>query len=168
MYYQFLIQQNARLLNNLSKILDKGAASADSRKFEMSVLLNDRIAPDMFPLIRQVQIACDTAKLGASRLSGKEAPKHEDNEQNLSDLHMRIQSTVDYLNTFKAEDFSEASDKKITQPRWEGKWLTGEDYLTHHVIPNISFHITAAYAILRKNGVDVGKKDYLGTLPFHS
>lgn len=166
MYYDILVSQNSKMLHNLSKILEKGEAHAQTKKFEMDVLLNDRLAPDMFNLIRQVQIACDTAKLGAARLAGKEAPKHEDTEKSLPELKSRIESVIGYLNSFKADDFKGAETRQITQPRWEGKWLTGHDYLVQHVIPNIGFHVTTAYAILRKNGVDVGKKDYLGEMPY--
>lgn len=166
MYHDILVSQNSKMLHNLSKILDKGQAYAEAKKFDVEVLLNDRLAPDMFNLTRQVQIACDTAKLGASRLSGVDAPKHDDTEKTLPELKARIESTIGYLQNLKREDFNGAEERKITQPRWEGKWLTGHNYLTQHVIPNMGFHVTTAYAILRKNGVDVGKKDYLGEMPY--
>lgn len=166
MYYDILVSQNSKMLHNLTKILDKGQAFAESKKVEMDVLLNDRLAPDMFNLIRQVQIACDTAKLGAARLSGKEAPKHDDTEKTLPELKARIESTIGYLNSLKADDFKGAAERQISQPRWEGKWLTGHDYLVQHVIPNMGFHVTTAYAILRTNGAEVGKKDYLGEMPY--
>jgi hypothetical protein len=166
MYFDILVSQNSKMLHNLSRILDKGATFAEAKKIEMEVLLNDRLAPDMFTLTRQVQISCDTAKLGAARLAGKEAPKHEDNEKTLPELKARIESTIGFLNSLKADDFKDAADRKITQPRWEGKWLTGHDYFIQHVIPNMGFHVTTAYAILRNNGVEVGKKDYLGEMPY--
>lgn len=146
--------------------MDKASIHATNKKFEMDVLLNARLAPDQFNFIRQVQIACDTAKLCAARLAGKEAPKHEDNEKTLLELKGRIESVIGYLKTFKPEDFNGAEDRKISQPRWEGKYLTGFEYVNHHALPNIYFHITTAYSILRHNGVDIGKKDYLGELPF--
>ena len=120
----------------------------------------------MFPLIRQIQIACDTTKLGAARLTGKEAPTHDDKEVTLAEIKTRIDSVVTYLKTFKPEDFKGAEERKISQPRWEGKWLTGTEYTLHHVLPNLYFHLTAAYAILRHNGVEIGKKDYLGDMPY--
>jgi hypothetical protein len=166
MLYDLIVPQFTKMLNNLNFILDKAALSAESRKFEVEVLLNSRLAPDQFNLIRQVQIACDTAKLGAARLAGKDAPVHEDTEKTLPELKARIESVVKYLGTFKPEDFQGAHERKISQPRWEGKYLTGSEYAVQHAVPNIYFHITTAYSILRKNGVDVGKKDYLGDMPF--
>ncbi len=166
MIYEVSIVQFSKMLKNLSAILDKGAQFADAKKFEVDVLLQSRLAPDQFNLIRQVQIACDTAKLGASRLTGKEAPSHEDKEKTLAELKTRIDDTIHYLSTFKPEDFNGAMERKVSTPRWEGKYLTGQEYFIHHMLPNIFFHITTAYSILRNNGVDVGKKDYIGELPF--
>lgn len=168
MFYQLSIVQMSKMLQNLQYILDKGAAFADSKKVDMSVLLNARLAPDQFNLIRQVQIACDTAKLGAARLSNKveSAPKHADDETTLVELKQRISDTQAYLASFSEADFANAPTQHISQPRWEGKYLTGEEFLMQHILPNIYFHITTAYAILRHNGVDVGKKDYLGAMPY--
>lgn len=166
MYFEAYTRQFPRALKNLVAILDKGAAFADSKKIEAEVLWNSRLAPDQFNLIRQVQIACDTAKLGASRMSGKEAPAFEDNEKTLADLKNRVNKTIAYLETLKEKDFEGAAERKITTPRWENKWLRGHDYFLEHVTPNIYFHVTTAYAILRHNGVDIGKKDYLGQLSF--
>lgn len=166
MLYEITIPQFTKMLNNLNKIIDKAAVNAESRKIDMTVLLNSRLAPDQFNFIRQIQIACDTAKLCASRLSGKEAPVHEDKEQTLAEVKARIESVVSYLATFKAEDFNGAEERKISQPRWEGKYLTGYEFALQHAIPNLYFHITTAYSILRHNGVDIGKKDYLGEMPY--
>jgi hypothetical protein len=166
MLYDVTVTQFTKMLNNLNHILDKGAMSAEARKFDVDVLLNARLAPDQFNLIRQVQIACDTAKLSASRLAGKEAPVHEDKEKTLPELKARIADVINYLATFKPEDFQGAHERKISQPRWEGKYLTGTEFAIQHAIPNIYFHVTTAYAILRNNGVDVGKKDYLGEMPY--
>ncbi len=166
MLYEVTIPQFAKMLLNLNMILDKAAKHAEAKKFEVEVLLNSRLAPDQFNLIRQIQIACDTAKLAASRLTGKDAPVHEDNEKTLSDLRARIQQTVSYLNNFTAKDFEGAEEKRITQPRWEGKYLLGFEFANQHALPNLYFHITTAYAILRHNGVDVGKKDFLGEMPY--
>ncbi|MFP5459887.1 MAG: DUF1993 family protein, partial [Bacteriovoracia bacterium] len=118
------------------------------------------------PLLRQVQIACDTAKLGAARLAGKDAPVHDDKETTWPELKSRIHQVIAFLESLKPQDFAGAEERKITQPRWEGKWMTGEDYLRHHAIPNMYFHVTTAYSILRANGVDVGKKTYLGEMPY--
>lgn len=166
MLFDMTVPQFAKTLHNLNLILDKAEAFSQEKKFESDVLMNDRLYPNMFNFIRQVQIACDTAKLCASRLSGKEAPVNDDSEKTLGDLKKRIQQTINYLETFSAKDFEGAETKHITQPRWEGKYLTGKEYVIHHAIPNIYFHVTTAYAILRHNGVEVGKKDYLGELPF--
>ncbi len=166
MLYEITIPQFAKMLMNLNIILDKAAKHAETKKFEVEVLLNSRLAPDQFNLIRQVQIACDTAKLAASRLTGKDAPVHEDNEKTLSDLRTRIQQTVSYLNNFTAQDFKGADEKRISQPRWEGKYLLGFEFATQHALPNLYFHISTAYSILRHNGVEIGKKDYLGEMPY--
>lgn len=167
-FYEMTVPQMIKMLTNLNGILDKAQAHADAKKFEIDVLLNSRLAPDQFNFIRQVQIACDTAKLGAARLTGKEkdAPVHEDKEKTLVEVRARIDSTVKYLQTFKAQDFRGTEERRVTTPRWEGKYLNGLEYTIHHILPNLYFHITTAYSILRHNGVDIGKKDYLGPLPF--
>lgn len=168
MFYDITVVQSSKMLQNLSAILDKAAAFADSKKIDVAVLLNARLAPDQFHLIRQVQIACDTVKLGAARITGKtdSAPKHADDETTLAQLQQRISDTMAYLASFTEADFSQAATEKVSQPRWEGKYLTGYEFLIQHVVPNLYFHITTAYAILRHNGVDVGKKDYLGAMPY--
>ncbi len=164
LYDQF--QQFSKMLHNLSTLLDKAQTNAESKKFEVEVLLNSRLAPDMFPLARQIQIACDMVKLGASRLSGKDAPVHEDKEKTIPELKARIESTIGYVTSFKESDFAGWEDRKVTTPRWEGKWLTGKDYFSSHMVPNVYFHVTTAYAILRNNGVEIGKKDFLGEVPY--
>lgn len=168
MLYEITILQFSKMLKNLSILLEKGASHAETKKVEVEILLNSRLALDQFHLIKQVQIACDTAKLGVSRLTGKEAPKHEDQEKTLHELQERIQSVLSYLETFTEKDFNEAIDRRISQPRWEGKYLTGKEFAIQHAIPNFYFHITTAYSILRHNGVDIGKKNYLGDMPFKS
>jgi len=166
MIYELSVLQFTKMLKNLDAILAKIPAYADPKKIEAEVLLNSRLAPDQFNLIRQVQIACDAAKICVSKLTGKEAPTHDDKEISLAQLRQRISETVQYLSQFKESDFSDATDKSVTTPRWEGKTLTGSQYLIQHSIPNVYFHITTAYQILRHNGMNVGKKDYLGALPF--
>ena len=168
MLFEITVPQFTKALQNLNKFLDKAAQYADAKKFDVEVLLNSRLAPDQFHFIRQVQITCDLAKLGAARLSGKEAPVHEDKEKTLAELKNRIEETLNYLKTFKPADFNGAAERKITTPRWEGKYLSGYDYALQHAIPNLYFHMTTAYSILRHNGVDLGKKDFLGDLPFKS
>lgn len=166
MLYDLTVPQFKKMLHNLSLIMDKAATYAETKKFDSEVLMNSRLAPDQFNFIRQVQIATDTAKLCAFRLTGREAMKHDDTEKTLPELKGRIESVIGYLNSLKPEDFKGSEDKKISQPRWEGKYLNGREYVLEHALPNLYFHITTAYSILRHNGVDIGKKDYLGPMPF--
>lgn len=165
MLYDITVTQYSKMLGNLSHILNKAAEYAEAKKFNVEVLLNSRLAPDQFNLIRQVQIVCDGAKFGAARICGKEAPSHPDTETTLAELQARIKTVQDYLATYKPEDFAGAEERHVSQPRWEGKYLTGLEFVIQHSLPNIYFHITTAYSILRNNGVDVGKKDFLGNIP---
>jgi uncharacterized protein len=166
MLYELTVPQFTKMLTNLNLILTKAAAHADSKKFEMEVLLHSRLAPDQFPLAKQIQIACDSAKLCVARLTGKDAPVHDDKETSYSQLKKRNEEVISFLRAFKTSDFAQAEQKQITQPRWEGKYLSATEYTLEHAIPNVYFHITTAYAILRHNGVEIGKKDYLGDLPY--
>jgi uncharacterized protein len=166
MLYDITVVQFSKMLHNLSRLMDKAQTLAETKKFDMEVLLNSRLAPDQFNFIRQVQIACDSAKLCAHRLTGKDVPTHEDTEKTLPELKARIEKVIGYLETFKPQDFENVFDKRITQPRWEGKSLSGKEFVIQHAIPNVYFHITTAYSILRHNGVDIGKKDYLGEMPY--
>lgn len=166
MIFELTVTQFTKMLENLTGILDKAAGFADGKKIEMDVLLQSRLAPDQFNLIRQIQITCDTAKLCASRLTTKKAPVHADTEKTLGELRARIESTLTYLKTFSSKDYADAAKRHITQPRWEGQYLTGEEFVQNHAIPNFYFHLTTAYAILRHNGVEIGKKDFLGKMPY--
>ena len=152
-----------RMLTNLLHILAKGDAFATERKVDPLVLTQYRLAPDMFAFSRQVQIACDTAKNGAARLAGVEAPKFEDNEKTFAELQTRVRQTLDFLATLTPAQIDGCEDKAITFPAGPDKTRTmrGQDYLHHWLLPNLYFHITTAYAILRHNGVAVGKLDYL-------
>jgi len=163
MYYE-IVSQMKKQLGQLDKWLGTAADYAKTKSFEPNLVLGFRLAPDQFPFVQQVQTACDTAKLAASRLSGKAAEAHADTEQTLDELHARIRSVIGYLDGLSAKDFEGAAAKVITQPRWEGKWMTGADYFVEHAVPNFYFHLTTAYAILRHIGVKVGKRDYLGVL----
>jgi hypothetical protein len=166
MFYQVTIPQFTKMLHNMSAILDKAAKSASERNFEVGVLFQSRLAPDQFNFVRQIQIMCDTAKMGVAQLTAKEAPVHPDDEQTLNQLKQRIESVITYLGSFTPSDFEGAAERRISRPRWEGKTLSGEEFVNQHVIPNFYFHCTTAYAILRHNGVSIGKKDYLGEMPF--
>ena len=166
MLYAITVTQYRKMLDNLSFFLDKAAQFAETKKIDVDVLLNSRLAPDQFNLIRQIQIACDTAKLGAARLAGREAPSHPDTETTLDELKARIKKVQEYLDTFALGDFNGAEERQISQPRWEGKYVTGLEFAIQHSLPNLYFHVTTAYSILRHNGVDVGKKDFLGPIPY--
>jgi uncharacterized protein len=170
MIYEIVVPQFTKMLGNLLAILDDAGKYAEEKKFDVGVLLQSRLAPDQFNLLRQVQVACDTAKLGAARLTDteKNAPVHDDSEQTLADIKARIEGVVKYLNTFTAKDFAAAADRRITQPRWTGKTLSGQEFLIQHVIPNFYFHTTMVHAILRHNGVGIGKGNYLGAMPFRA
>jgi hypothetical protein len=167
MYYETICQMK-KMLGQLEKWLDAAQAFATTKSFDANLFLGFRLAPDQFAFARQLQIACDTAKLAASRLSGKEAPTHPDSEQTIDDLRARVRAVIAYLDGFSAKDFQGAATRPVTQPRWEGKFMTGADYFLEHAVPNFFFHLTHVYAILRHNGVSVGKSDYLGTLSLRS
>jgi hypothetical protein len=159
-----LVLEMKKLLMNVDLWLDKAKTHAAAKNFDANLLLQCRLAPDMFPLVRQVQAACDSAKFAAARTAGKEPPSHPDTEQTFEELRARIATVVSYLDGFHASDFDGADARKVSLPRWEGKSMTAADYLVEHAVPNFFFHLTTAYAILRHNGVDVGKRDYLGAL----
>jgi hypothetical protein len=161
--YQALVPVCIHNLKNLSVILQKGADYAAAKNIDQSVLMNARLFPDMFPLVRQVQIASDAVKAGAARLAEIEVPSHEDNEVSFADLQERISKTINFLQTIKPEHIDGKEDLKIsyTQHGKERNFI-GLGYLLNWVLPNLYFHITATYAILRNNGVEIGKKDYLG------
>jgi uncharacterized protein len=153
-------------LTALSGVLDKAAAYAAAKKVEPAVLLGYRLAPDMFALARQVQVACDQAKNGTARLAGVEPPKFEDNETSLDQLKERIAKTVAFLKTLDAKAIDASADREITFPLGPNKGqMKGGDYLNHFILPNFYFHLTAAYAIVRHCGVDIGKRDFLGAIP---
>jgi uncharacterized protein len=152
-----------RGLGNLSGLLTKGLASAEARDIDPSILIAARLAPDMHPLSRQVQIATDSAKGAAARLAGAEVPSFADTETTFPELQARIKQTVDFLQTLKAEQFEGADEKTITLPSPNGEMkFSGQDFLLGFALPNFFFHVTIAHAILRHNGVPVGKMDYLG------
>jgi len=154
-------------LNALLSVLDKAAAHAAAKKIEPAVLLQSRLAPDMFPLVRQVQIVSDQAKNGSARLAGVEAPRFDDNETTIDQLKDRITRTLAYVKTLDAKQMDGAGDREITFPLGPTNkgHMKGADYLNHFVLPNFYFHMTAAYAILRHCGVDIGKRDFLGGIP---
>lgn len=163
MYFQTLGQMKKMLLQ-LETWLGAATAHAKAKSFDPNLFMSFRLAPDQFAFARQVQVACDTVKLMTSRLTGKDAPRHADDETTLDALAARIKDVVAYLDGFTAKDFEAAATQVITQPRWEGKVMSGADYFLEHALPNFFFHLTHAFAILRHNGVAIGKRDFLGPL----
>lgn len=160
-----LIQQFSKMLRNLDQWLEKAASYAKAKSFEVDVLAQARLAADQYPLTRQVQSACDSAKFATAYLSGKQAPSHPDTEQTVAELRQRIKTCLSFLETAKETDFAAAEERKVAPPWLKGKWLRGDHYLVQLAIPNFYFHVTTAYAILRHNGVDLGKMDYIGSMP---
>jgi uncharacterized protein len=163
--YDFSIPALARGLTNMSALLDKAAAHAEVKKFDTIVLAQARLFPDMHPLARQVQIACDTAKGAGARLAQVEVPKHPDTETTFAELKARIAKTVDFLKTITPAQVQGAESRSIEIKFPNGAWkFTGSSYLTEFVLPNFYFHVSMVYALLRNNGVDVGKGDFLGAI----
>jgi len=167
MYTAFL-GQFKKQLGQISHWIDLAIAHARAEGVDPDSFLELRLAPDQFPLARQIQIACDTAKFAASRLAGTEAPNHPDTEKTLEELRARTKTVIAYLDGFKESDFADVATRVITQPRWEGKTMTAPDYFREHALPNFYFHLTHTYALLRHRGVNIGKRDYLGTLTMQS
>jgi hypothetical protein len=164
--YDFTVPQLLRILGQVPRWLDKAKAHADQKKFDPSVLLTARLAPDQFPLLRQIQSISDNAKGTAARLAGVQPPSFEDSEKTFEDLRARIDKTIAFLKSLSPEQFEGADERVITLPFMQGKGIKGRDYLIGFALPNFYFHTTTAYAILRHNGVDLGKGDFLGPVPF--
>jgi hypothetical protein len=163
--YDATVPVFTKLLGNIEGWLEKAAAHATARKFDPELLLMCRLAPDQFAFLRQVQAACDQAKYTVAKLTGKEPPSQPDTEKTITELRARIRATIDYVKTFKPDDFAGAEQRPCKHTFMPSP-MRGGDYLDHFALPNFHFHLTTAYAILRHNGVDVGKQDYLGVLPF--
>jgi hypothetical protein len=163
--YDMSIPALSRGLTNLSAILDKAAAHAAAKKYDSAVLAQLRLFPDMHPLNRQVQIACDTAKGAAGRLAGVDVPKHEDTETTLDELKQRIAKTLDFLKTVSADQVNSAETRTIEIKFPNGAWkFTALAYLSDFVLPNFYFHESMVYALLRKSGIEIGKTDFLGAI----
>jgi hypothetical protein len=161
--YQAAVPPSIRTLNNLSALLEKAAVHCEAKKIDPSVLVGARLFPDMFPLSRQVQIATDTVKGGAARLAGQDPPAYDDNETTFEDLIARVRKTIEFLKTFTALQLDGTEEKVITLKMRSGeRQFQGMAYLQSFVLPNVYFHVTTAYNILRHNGVEIGKWDYLG------
>jgi uncharacterized protein len=163
--YEASVPVFVRMLTSLKGILGKAAAHAQAKKIDESVLLNARLYPDMFPLTRQVQIACDFARATPARLAGKEPLAIEDTEKTLAELVTRIDRSIDYVRSLPDGDIIGSETREIVRPlRGEPKKFTGINYLEQFALPNFFFHVTTAYAILRHSGVELGKSDYIGAL----
>jgi len=161
--YQASVPRFANILGNLSSILDKAQAHVDAKKIDVAALTGDRLFPDMFPMSRQVQIACDTAKSVVARLAGAEIPKDEDTEKTLPELKARIAKTIAFIQGFTPAQIDGTEDKAIVTRRGDKEThYKGMQFLLGHAVPNFYFHVTTAYNILRHNGVEIGKRDFLG------
>jgi hypothetical protein len=163
--YSMSVPVFAKTLGNLSAILDKAAAHAEAKKIDPAVLLASRLYPDMFPLTKQVQVACDFAKGTVARLAGEEPPKYDDNETTIEALKARIARTVDYVQGFQVARFAGAEERDVQMKiRDQTLSFKGLPYLAHVALPNFFFHATTAYDILRHNGVELGKRDFIGAI----
>ena len=161
--YQASVPRFVSILTNLSSILDKAQAHVEARKLDPAALTAYRLFPDMLPMTKQVQIACDTAKGAVARLAGVEIPVHEDNEKTLAELQARIAKTLAFIQTVTASQIDGSEDKEIVLKRGDQETrYKGMQFLLGHALPNVYFHVTTAYNILRHNGVEIGKRDYLG------
>jgi hypothetical protein len=166
--YDLTVPQLTKMLKNVDRWLEAAIQLADKKKFDVNNLIKFRLAPDQLAFDKQIQTMCDNAKFIAGRLSGKEWPAHPDTETTFDQLRTRIALVITYLDTFKPEDFADAAERKISLPWMEGKWMRGDEYVTQFAIANFYFHTVTAYAILRHNGVELGKRDYIGGVPMRS
>ena len=163
--YTFSVPLFIKLLTGLKGVLAKAEAHVKEKGLDEEAFLNDALYADMFPLKRQVQIAGDNAKGLVARLTGKENPKFEDTEKTFAELQERIDNTLEFVKSVQEKDFDGAEERQITLPYFPGKYMTGTGYAFEYAIPNFLFHVTTAYGIIRKNGVQVGKSDFMHTLP---
>ena len=163
--HSLAVEQVSHTLGQVLVFLDKAVAYAEAKKFDVSVLVTARLAPDMLPFTNQIQIACDAVKFGVARLSGVDAPKFADDETSLADLRQRVQKTIDFIQSVPAAQIDGTETKDVVVPRRDGSMtMKGETYLKTFVLPNFFFHVTTAYALLRHNGVELGKADFLGPM----
>lgn len=163
---QTVADQYPRVLNNLKNILQKACDFANERGFDENQFLSLKAAPDMFPLVRQVQIVTDVAKISAARLAGKTAPSFEDKESTMAELFERIDKTLNFLKEMQDADYSNYESVKYTSPHRPGLYLMGKHYFSNHSLPNIYFHLSTTYFLLRSHGVQLGKGDFLGDVPW--
>jgi hypothetical protein len=162
------VQQLAKMLRNLDAWCATAEEHAKKKSFDPDVYVQSRLAPDQYPFVRQVQAACDAAKYLAAYLAGQKAPSHPDTEKTFAETRARIATCVAYLASLSAKDFDGWANRRVSPPWLHGSWLAAEDYLVQASLPNFYFHLVTAYAILRHNGVDLGKMGYIGALPLHA
>ena len=165
--YELTIPQFKNTLSQVEKWLDAAVEYAKTKSFEPNVLLTLRLAPDQYPLVRQIQSVCDTAKFTPARLTGKEAPKHPDTEQTIDELRTRIRAVLEYLDGYKPAELAGTETAQVNLPWMPGKHVLGADYVSQLQLPNFYFHATLAYEILRHNGVPLGKSDFIGHMSIH-
>ncbi len=161
------VMQMKKMLANLDLWIEKAIAHAESKKFDANVLAGARLAPDMYSFSRQVQSACDAAKFVAARLTGSQAPAHPDTETTMTELRERCAKTIAFLDAIPAASFDGSDTREVVVPYLPGLYCLGADYMREQAAPNFYFHVTTAYAILRHNGVDLGKRDLFGALTLH-
>jgi hypothetical protein len=164
--YEFTVPLFIKLLSALKEVLLKGEILVREKGLDEGEFLGKRLAPDMFPLSKQVQVSCDHAKGAVSRLAGVTPPKFEDTEKTFADLQARIDKTLAYLRTITLAQFAEVDERKIELPNFSGKYMLGFAYAREYAIPNFLFHVTTAYNLIRLQGATVGKADFVGALPF--
>lgn len=164
--YAYTVPIFTKTLGGLKSVLTKAAEHAKATGMSEETFLADRLAPDMFPLSQQVQIACDNAKGATARLSGVEMPKFEDTEKTFDELQARIDKTLEFIASVPEASFAGAAERQVTLPYFKDKYLTGFDYTREYALPNFFFHVVTAYAIVRKNGVAIGKADYTNNINF--
>jgi hypothetical protein len=162
--YELTIPVFLKNLRTIERWIDKAIEHAGQKSFDPEILMQARLAPDQFPFLRQVTAACDTAKWAAAKLAGKEGPSHPDTETTIAELRSRLQTVRTYLESFGPDDFAGAQDRACSHTWMQGKGMRGGDYLKEFALPNFFFHVATAYAILRQNGVPLGKADYIGGL----
>lgn len=162
--YRATVPQLVKMLRNLDAWLAKGEQHAKAKGYDVANLLTARLAPDQYPLVRQIQGACDAAKFAGARLAAVEPPKHPDIETTAEQLHARIAAVIEFLGSLDEKAFEGAGERVVPLPFMPGKALLGRDYLNELSLPNFYFHTTTAYAILRHNGVDLGKQDFIGSM----
>lgn len=161
------IKQFSRMLKNLDTWIEDAILHARTRSFDPEVLVHMRLAPDMYPFVKQVQASCDAAKFAAAYLTATKPPVHPDTETTIEQIRARIKTCTDYLDGFSEGDFAGAGERRVSPPWLGGKWLTGDEYLLEASVPNFHFHVVTAYDILRHNGVPLGKIRFIGSLSLH-